>query len=84
MYYFPLAELREMRKQGKLSADTLVRAYELYGEEMINLHLGQVLTHLEEIIILSSLIWLLFSYLVLYDLVPRETQPTLSNVSQRD
>jgi len=41
MYFFPLAELREMRKKGLLSAETLVRAYELYGEEMINLHLGQ-------------------------------------------
>jgi len=41
MYFFPLAELRTMREKGILSAETLVRAYELYGEEMINLHLGQ-------------------------------------------
>jgi len=41
MYFFPLAELRELRKKGALSAETLVRAYELYSEEMINLHLGQ-------------------------------------------
>lgn len=41
MYFFPLAELRTMREKGLLSLETLVRAYELYGEEMINLHLGQ-------------------------------------------
>src|SRR5690348_5152905 len=41
MYFFPLAELKTLREQGALSAETLVRAYELYGEEMINLHLGQ-------------------------------------------
>lgn len=29
MYYFPLAELRDMRKKNVLSADTLLRAYEV-------------------------------------------------------
>lgn len=41
MYYFPLAELREMRRKNVLPAETLLRAYELYGEELTNLHLGQ-------------------------------------------
>eukprot|EP01125_Pyxidicula_operculata_P022045 TRINITY_DN8843_c0_g1_i1.p1 TRINITY_DN8843_c0_g1~~TRINITY_DN8843_c0_g1_i1.p1 ORF type:complete len:367 (-),score=94.72 TRINITY_DN8843_c0_g1_i1:79-1179(-) len=41
MYFFPLAELRELNQRKLISAETLVRAYELYSEEMINLHLGQ-------------------------------------------
>lgn len=41
MYFFPLAQLRELRSKGLLSQEKLVRAYELYSEEMINLHLGQ-------------------------------------------
>ncbi len=39
MYFLPLAVLRDRR--GKLSNKTLVAAYEIYSQEMINLHAGQ-------------------------------------------
>jgi len=41
MYFLPLAELREMNRTKRVPAETLLKAYELYSDEMINLHLGQ-------------------------------------------
>jgi len=41
MYFMPLAELRELHRKKLVSAEVLLRAYEMYSEEMINLHLGQ-------------------------------------------
>jgi len=41
MYFLPLVELKELRKNNKVSSDVLVKAYELYSEELTNLHLGQ-------------------------------------------
>lgn len=39
MYYLPTVVLRELN--GKVPAEQLVKAYELYNQEMINLHFGQ-------------------------------------------
>ena len=39
MYFLPLLAIKRNKKRFKL--ETLVRAYEIYGQEMTNLHLGQ-------------------------------------------
>ncbi|KAL6058646.1 Polyprenyl synthetase family protein [Balamuthia mandrillaris] len=39
MYYLPLTILRSLR--GKVPNETLLEAYELYGQELTNLHFGQ-------------------------------------------
>lgn len=39
MYYLPTVVMRELR--GKLPAETLISAYEIYCREMLNLHFGQ-------------------------------------------
>jgi geranylgeranyl pyrophosphate synthase len=41
MYFLPLVVLRKKREQGVLSNAVLVKAYEIYSQEMINLHVGQ-------------------------------------------
>jgi len=40
MYFFPLVVFKDLKERG-VPADKLVRAYELYSEEMIKLHFGQ-------------------------------------------
>eukprot|EP01129_Flabellula_baltica_P014157 TRINITY_DN6722_c0_g1_i1.p1 TRINITY_DN6722_c0_g1~~TRINITY_DN6722_c0_g1_i1.p1 ORF type:complete len:355 (-),score=96.89 TRINITY_DN6722_c0_g1_i1:1018-2082(-) len=39
MYFAPLVVLKEMN--GRVSSEALIKAYELYSEEMIKIHLGQ-------------------------------------------
>jgi geranylgeranyl pyrophosphate synthase len=40
MYFFPLVVFRELKEKG-YDPSVLVKAYELYSEEMIKLHFGQ-------------------------------------------
>lgn len=40
MYFMPLNVIKGLRKAG-FSEETVLRAYELYSEELINLHVGQ-------------------------------------------
>jgi geranylgeranyl diphosphate synthase, type I len=39
MYYLPLLTL--MKNKGKIDNETLIKMYEIYGQEMINVHFGQ-------------------------------------------
>jgi len=41
MYFAPLVLFREIRKEGKYEESLILKAYELYAEEMIKIHLGQ-------------------------------------------
>lgn len=41
MYFFPLILLREYRKQQQFSESLLIKCYELYSQELLNVHLGQ-------------------------------------------
>jgi geranylgeranyl pyrophosphate synthase len=41
MYFAPLYVLKKLRKEAKFSEVVINRAYELYCEEMIKIHLGQ-------------------------------------------
>jgi len=41
MYFMPLAQFRDLHRNKLVSTEVLLRAYELYSEEMTNLHLGQ-------------------------------------------
>ncbi len=41
MYYLPLRILRELK--DKLDPATVIQLYEVYSQEMINLHIGQAL-----------------------------------------
>ncbi|MFX1512088.1 MAG: polyprenyl synthetase family protein [Promethearchaeota archaeon] len=41
LYFLPMFVLYEFHKQKTISRDTFVKAYEIYQEEMLNLHLGQ-------------------------------------------
>lgn len=40
MYFFPLVVFKDFKEQG-VPAEKLVKLYELYSQEMINLHFGQ-------------------------------------------
>jgi geranylgeranyl pyrophosphate synthase len=41
MYFFPLAVFRDYHAKGQVSDATLIQCYELYGQELLNVHLGQ-------------------------------------------
>jgi geranylgeranyl pyrophosphate synthase len=41
MYFFPLAVFRDYHKNKQVSDTMLIRCYELYGQELLNVHLGQ-------------------------------------------
>jgi len=41
MYFFPLAVFRDYHKNKQVSDALLIRCYELYGQELLNVHLGQ-------------------------------------------
>jgi hypothetical protein len=41
MYFFPLIVFRDYREKKLLDEKTLIKCYELFGQELLNLHLGQ-------------------------------------------
>jgi len=41
MYYFPLIVFRDYKAKNLVDDTMLVKCYELYGQELLNLHLGQ-------------------------------------------
>jgi len=41
MYFFPLIIFREYREKNLLDDSTLIKCYELFSQELLNLHLGQ-------------------------------------------
>lgn len=41
MYFFPLIVFRDYKAKNLVDDKMLVRCYELFGQELLNLHLGQ-------------------------------------------
>eukprot|EP01127_Copromyxa_protea_P004222 TRINITY_DN14119_c0_g1_i1.p2 TRINITY_DN14119_c0_g1~~TRINITY_DN14119_c0_g1_i1.p2 ORF type:complete len:360 (+),score=106.09 TRINITY_DN14119_c0_g1_i1:1528-2607(+) len=41
LYFFPLMIFKDYHEKNQLTAEQLVRCYELYNQELLNVHLGQ-------------------------------------------
>lgn len=41
MYFLPLQMIEKQRQKGHVSDEVLLKCYQVYSQEMVNLHMGQ-------------------------------------------